>query len=294
MRLACCAGDRGSVLDVAAPVVEGREVGGVKMWRRPRDPPTWLWSTLALPWFEKQELEACKKRKTLCERISETIVEVSDVISPEECQLFVQAACRRAEQVGWFADRGWEKVLRTEDVKINSLDDPRATDIFESRVVKVLARLIAESYGLPAASLRHLDAYLARYSADRDAGTYARHRDNALVTAILTLSSPSDYSGGGTDVDGLQYRPGQGGAVLFAGARVHSGSPITSGTRYIITIFFATEDYGCKSCHLWTKDQNPLWEGSPLNLAIALQAVVVVELLVVVWEVCRRGGMLGP
>lgn len=217
-------------------------------------------------------------RRQLCELITETVVEVPSLLCAEECAILVDAARRRAKEIGWRAAQHGR--YTTEDIKMGSLGDARAISIFEQRAVSPLITQIAEAFQLSATSLEVSDAFLVRYDPNGQA-SLPRHRDGSIVSATVSLSNSDDYVGGGTCIDGITFCPEQGGAVLFAGARVHSGQLVTKGTRYILTIFFKSGD---KSCHFCTKDQDPLFEGSPIDLSSLLGALLLVEVVVVAWK----------
>jgi hypothetical protein len=81
--------------------------------------------------------------------------------------------------------------------------------------------------------------HLLKYSfADQQTGVQLHH-DRCDVTANLTLSQDSDYTGGGTyyPATGCTLRLSRGEFVLHPGSLVHAGTDITSGTRHLLVFF---------------------------------------------------------
>ncbi|CAK0890577.1 unnamed protein product [Prorocentrum cordatum] len=82
-----------------------------------------------------------------CEIVG-TVVDVPGLLSAQECDALVAAADRRASQVGWRAAQHLN--YRTDDVKVRTLGDPDAIELFRSRVEGPLIAQIERSFGLPA------------------------------------------------------------------------------------------------------------------------------------------------
>lgn len=192
--------------------------------------------------------------------------------------MLIEAAQRRAAEVGWRAAQHVN--YATDDVKVRNLD-AEAREVYQRRVVVPLTAHIAASYRLPAEDLRAADAFLVRYDVQAGQTSLARHRDGSIVSSTVSLSSAADYDGGGTCIDGEAYRSEQGGAVLFGGARVHSGERITRGTRYILTIFWTCRDF---DCHKLTQDSDPLWEGSPFDVNTLAALATLMTSLLLYWK----------
>ena len=75
------------------------------------------------------------------------------------------------------------------------------------------------------------------------------HYDQSTHSIVIALNSALDFSGGGTYFDDLNEAISldEGHMLSFCGNKLlHGGEPITSGTRYIMTMFMflgATEEY---------------------------------------------------
>lgn len=216
-----------------------------------------------------------------CEHIVRTVLQVPPLVSPAECALLVRAASRQAAKIGWGAVQHVNYV--TEDVKVSALDDPDADNVFRSRIEEPLRERIAQGFGLPREGVQVADAFVVRYCQDGQKAL-AAHRDGSIVSTIVSLSGAEEYAGGGTDIDGTTYRPAQGGALVFGGARMHSGVPITAGSRYILTIFWRCQGLKQCECHYLTAAEEPLWEGSVLSRATFAVVGCVVAVALLEWQ----------
>jgi len=182
-----------------------------------------------------------------CRRLtwqSKNVLEVEGMLTAEQCDELIIAAERRARKVGW--QEVVHQNARTEDVKIWNIDSPLAINIFRKHLVKPMKEMIAEHFKLPERLIEVDDGFVVRYTEGRQTGLDF-HRDGAVVSAIVTLSEPDEYEGGGTVFrDGSRYNPGQGGAIIFPGQLQHGGLKITSGTRFICTLFFKCGRLSCR------------------------------------------------
>lgn len=180
-----------------------------------------------------------------CEHILETVVEVDDAVTPEECDILIDAARRKASKIGWGAEA--HAKYPTQDVKVKSLP-PAAQSIFKARFVDPMRGFIAEHFDLPEAYINIADGFIVKYD-EKGQTSLSMHRDGSIVSGIFSLSPGDEYEGGGTVFsDGAAFRPEQGGGILFAGQRRHGGLPILSGTRYICTLFFSCGELSCREC----------------------------------------------
>eukprot|EP00930_Biecheleria_cincta_P024210 TRINITY_DN17355_c0_g1_i2.p1 TRINITY_DN17355_c0_g1~~TRINITY_DN17355_c0_g1_i2.p1 ORF type:complete len:314 (-),score=54.63 TRINITY_DN17355_c0_g1_i2:46-987(-) len=179
-----------------------------------------------------------------CELILDTVLEM-DLLTPEESLVLCDAARVTAERSGWGAQSHDNHA--TKDVKIRNLISSAAIAIFEKKVAEPMMEAITEHYQIPRKLLRVEDAFIVRYAIDSQT-SLGYHRDGSLVSAIVTLSNPKDFVGGGTAFrDGSLYKPEQGSGIVFAGQRLHCGCEITKGARYILTIFFQCGSLSCRA-----------------------------------------------
>lgn len=179
-----------------------------------------------------------------CEHILDTVLEVEGMLTAEQCDELIVAAEKRARKVGWYEVR--HEKASTQDVKIWNLESPVAINIFRKQLVKPMKELIAEHFKLPERLIEVDDGFVVRYTEGKQT-SLDFHRDGAVVSAIVSLSEEDEYEGGGTMFrDGSKYRPGQGGAIIFPGQLQHGGLKITSGTRFICTLFFKCGTLSCR------------------------------------------------
>lgn len=195
---------------------------------------------LASGWGVEEDftLEVSDEQK---EHIASTTLEVSDLLTADECQQLIDAACQRAERVGW-GEESHKKYL-TEDVKIWNLEDLEARRLFEERVERPLRRALALGFRVPYEEVQLQDAFVVRYT-EATQRSLDFHRDGSIFSGIVSLSPSAGYGGGGTvfeedeDDEDAVFRPERGSGILFFGQRGHAGVEVTGGSRYILTLFF--------------------------------------------------------
>lgn len=88
------------------------------------------------------------------------------------------------------------------------------------------------------------DALVIRYDAAKGGTRQPMHRDAALLSVNIALSSPDEYEGGGTlfqTVGGGPVRLGRGHAMVHASGVRHAGAPITAGERWVLVVFALAE-----------------------------------------------------
>lgn len=179
-----------------------------------------------------------------CEHILDTVLEVEGMLTSKQCDELIIAAENRARKVGWYEVR--HEKHSTEDVKIWNLESPVAINIFRKHLVKPMKELIAEHFRLPERLIEVAEAFVVRYKEGAQT-SLDFHRDGSVISAIVTLSEKDEYEGGGTMFrDGSQYQQGQGDAIIFPGQLEHGGLKITSGTRFICTLFFKCGTLSCR------------------------------------------------
>jgi tetratricopeptide (TPR) repeat protein len=83
------------------------------------------------------------------------------------------------------------------------------------------------------------------------------HRDASLLTLNIALSSPDEYDGGGTYVEGLENHSGEplriskGKALCHSSGIMHAGTSISRGQRWVMVLFVIskTEVEVARRCH---------------------------------------------
>eukprot|EP00929_Paragymnodinium_shiwhaense_P040324 TRINITY_DN21069_c0_g1_i1.p1 TRINITY_DN21069_c0_g1~~TRINITY_DN21069_c0_g1_i1.p1 ORF type:complete len:352 (+),score=64.28 TRINITY_DN21069_c0_g1_i1:126-1181(+) len=204
-----------------------------------------------------QDLELVKKPSVNCdcEHILDTLLELEDVLTPFECEHLIATANRTAEErPGCWNDLGnWRKMgqeYTTQDVRLGEMQSMKVQRIMRDSIIAPLTEVIAEHFRLPKETISIADSYIVRYTTEAEDGQVdlQAHRDGALVSAYITLSDSADYEGGGTffDDDNSVYKLEQGDGIVFAGQRLHGAQKITSGNRYILSVFFKVGNVSCR------------------------------------------------
>mmetsp|Transcript_168091 Transcript_168091/g.534800 ORF Transcript_168091/g.534800 Transcript_168091/m.534800 type:complete len:323 (+) Transcript_168091:222-1190(+) len=228
---------------------DGEEAPPVRRRRRIAPPPAPAAAPPTAVETEEEEEEddaapAPRKVSCDCDLIYNTIVEIEDLLTPEQCDYLIKRARLRAARIGWGAETHGN--YSTEDVKVWKLGDEEALRIFNDEIAETMMNGIAMHFGLPRNVVCVEDAFIVRYTMGAQT-SLAFHRDGSIVSGIVSLSEPNEYQGGGTKFkNGKIFRPPKGSAILFGGQREHSGVEVTGGTRYICTLFFKCGGYSCR------------------------------------------------
>lgn len=163
-------------------------------------------------------------------------VQISQLLSKEECHVLVQDAEAYACANGWTTSR--HATHATTDIPVQLL--PEGGRLWNETIAVRVKEALADNYDLRPDSVTPVDVFLVKYQfADGGQRELSVHRDGALMTFSLLLNDPSDFEGGGTyfEESGRVYRPAQGVAVMHSGKLRHGGFPITAGTRYVLVGF---------------------------------------------------------
>lgn len=74
------------------------------------------------------------------------------------------------------------------------------------------------------------------------------HRDASLLTLNIALSSPEDFEGGGTYIEGLENSDGlpllisKGKALCHSSSIMHAGNGISNGERWVLVLFVISQN----------------------------------------------------
>jgi tetratricopeptide (TPR) repeat protein len=104
--------------------------------------------------------------------------------------------------------------------------------------------LIESRFGAEAGQLAVYDSLIVRYSTARGGVRQPTHRDGALYTVNVALSSPSDYQGGGTWFERTRQvaRLARGHALAHSSDARHAGHRLLAGERWVLVIFALSAD----------------------------------------------------
>jgi PKHD-type hydroxylase len=170
---------------------------------------------------------------------------IPDALSAAECDgliaLCAAAPMRDAGLVGGTTDHQ----IRRAD--LSWLDDiPQASWVMD-RMVRLVAQANRDSFGFDLAEFAE-SPQVARYDAaqgahfdwhaDIGAGALAQKRK---LTIVVQLSDPADYQGGTLDLrpdSAVRTAPrDRGTATIFPSFTLHRVTPLTSGTRWSLTLW---------------------------------------------------------
>ena len=166
------------------------------------------------------------------------------VMTLEECSLTIQDVeqhVRASSAGGWTTSRHY--AVPTTDIPVHSV--PPVLKRFNNILMERIFPLLARQFKVEASSIRVIDAFVVKYSAERQR-SLPLHCDQSQFSLTITLNSGEEYEGGGTyfaETGDILNSSEPGAVISFEGALLHGGHPITRGTRYIIVAFlYAYED----------------------------------------------------
>lgn len=169
----------------------------------------------------------------------------TDALSPDDCdRIIAQASVAQLRDAGLAGGTTRHGIRRAELVWLDDLPDVAWV---MDRMIGLVADANRESFGFDLSDFAE-SAQIARYGAERQ-GHFDWHSDigaGALaarrkLTVVVQLSKPARYAGGG-----LELRPDsnihaasatRGTATIFPGFVLHRVTPVTSGTRWSLTLW---------------------------------------------------------
>lgn len=165
-------------------------------------------------------------------------VRLSAVASGEECAWLTSVAEAHAAARGGWLEKGHHDAHPTKDVVVAESGPLR--EWLSARLRSHIWPALAAGFGaeLSAGELWLEDAFVVKYEAGRQ-DRLGSHADDSELSFTILLSDPADFVGGGTTFEaaGATVRPARGQMVSHFGRLRHAGSPIQSGTRYILAGF---------------------------------------------------------
>ena len=180
------------------------------------------------------------------------------ILTRMECQMMVDEAERKAEDMGWTTTRHGN--YPTTDLPLVEL--PRTLDFLRLALVERIYPLLRTQFGefLPdgGKNLRVADGFIVKYDADGGQTELKPHRDGSVLSFNIALNPASDYEGGGTWFQSLDnpVRIDQGEIVTHSSSLLHGGHGITSGRRYIMVCFVILEGYDSWSMRFYNQVRN--------------------------------------
>ena len=180
------------------------------------------------------------------------------ILTRMECQMMINEAERKAEDMGWTTTRHGN--YPTTDLPLVEL--PQTLDFLRLALVERIYPLLRTQFGefLPdgGKNLRVADGFIVKYDADGGQTDLKPHRDGSVLSFNIALNPASDYEGGGTWFQSLDnpVRIDQGEIVTHSSSLLHGGHGITSGRRYIMVCFVILEGYDSWSMRFYNQVRN--------------------------------------
>ena len=134
----------------------------------------------------------------------------------------------------------------TTDIPVDNIPDLNVDEELEK-----IKDICKNKYQLePESIITPFDVFVVKYDS-KGQNKLDLHRDSSILSFILLLSSPNDFSGGGTYYESLNetIKPDQGGLLIHCGKVRHGGLTVTSGTRYILIGFMDVESKKVRQKH---------------------------------------------
>jgi len=169
------------------------------------------------------------------------------VLDGNDCDFFIQTA-RETIKNGRIADM--EKEINSDDpawertnselgeARISNLP-PASLERLNSILQKSLYPMLQERFGVEDLSV--YDGLILGSIAP--SMSQPVHRDASLVTLNIALSSPDDFEGGGTYIEGLENHNGlplcidRGKVLCHSSGIMHAGTAISAGERWVLVLF---------------------------------------------------------
>ncbi len=103
--------------------------------------------------------------------------------------------------------------------------------------------LIEQKFNLDSYFLNIEDLFIVKYEFDKQ-NYLEKHRDGNLISFNILLNEKTNFEGGGTIIyyrnnNNYFYEGAQGSLLLHSGQKLHEGSKITSGIRYLLVGFIS-------------------------------------------------------
>ena len=167
------------------------------------------------------------------------ITSVSNVLTPEECQLIIDINKDRLEQA-YLKDKVVDTKVRRSKIAWIDPKDPR----IEAIIRKCNHQMIkaAEHHGI---ELKVFER--PQFTQYTSFGHYKKHSDVAsrqgkrILSATIELSNHNDYCGGGISIQCgakfLRYKRPQGFMTMFPSILTHQANTVWWGTRYSLVLW---------------------------------------------------------
>lgn len=233
-------------------------------------------------WLDGSNSGSQSRSRDLAENIDRgaLVIELAGVASPAECQLIVDAAteccaaagrssaaktrlptiaaAQRAASAWGGAGNGQDPLPEAADAKSEEIFR-RVLAIVDEHLPSLATALFAGGAASNGSlATRHAAGTLEFASREpavnvyQKEGQFLAHKDHQSLTILLSLSSPTSFTGGGTgfwhgDAEGepvAVLRPAPGTVLLWGGDVMHAGMLVESGTRCVYVCSFSSSGMG--------------------------------------------------
>ena len=167
------------------------------------------------------------------------------ILAKIDCANIIEAASATTKLKGWTKDRHVQ--APTCDIPVFELEVPMQQWIrscFHQKLFPLICKAFENQLDIDPAQLRIQDCFVVRYDAAESNGPgfsqLKPHHDESLISLTIALNDMDvDYQDGGLFMAATgDVLNGPAGTVMcFAGGLLHGGYPISSGTRWILTVF---------------------------------------------------------
>lgn len=170
--------------------------------------------------------------------------------SPEQCDKILEIGLSLPAEEAKIGVDGSEDSYRKSKIRFIQKTDPNFTWLFDA-MWKLASQSNDEWFSFHVSRITYIQ--LAEYD-ESNLGKYDRHHDvfymngdpkyHRKLTAVVQLSSPSDYEGGELTLHNISQYPDyneikERGTVFFMPAFTeHSVTPVTKGKRYSLACWF--------------------------------------------------------
>jgi len=188
----------------------------------------------------------------------------SPVLSEEDCDFFIKVAKQTIKDqrnipTSNISDN--EENTRKQVVSNSDLNEARLSQLPPEALQKLKGLLKNKLYPMLTSKfgMEDLTVYDGLILGHEVAPSRSQpvHRDASLLTLNIPLSSPQEFQGGGTYIEGLENHNGlplcidKGNVLCHSSGIMHAGTGITQGRRFVLVLFVIAKDEPqiARRCH---------------------------------------------
>ena len=156
-------------------------------------------------------------------------------LNPTDCDFLISIATASAKATGWSMRR--HAHFPTTDLETSSV--PAIREWVVPRLSETFLPTMGRLFQVAVERLQVQEVFFVKYEAGGQPGL-ALHRDGEALSFSILLSHPSEFDGGGTQLEslGMTVRPDTRGDVfMHCGQMRHGGCEVTRGVRYLLVAF---------------------------------------------------------